>query len=738
MPVHNLITFAALLCSLLCGAVAPAEDRQLILPKNFEAVTVSLFDQPEPAEYMTGFLYFATEGRPISVTHGVVDVPENSIVSIGITAQGDYLRAIEALSEKGVDRLEIHGAELSTAFLKRLETLTSLRELVCVDCKLGKIDTAILNGAPKLQKVSIRSENSRESSRIMLPWLAKCPAIQSMPSGLRLSVEELRMFSHHRGSLFLESILDERAEETLAVLGNIKRLVGIGLSIEKDVAQRELELIAQLKHVELIVLNSGTLNSELVRVFASLPHLRALRVQGSTVVSETFLEGLSELSYLESISFTRPFDAELHSKFMAKLLQMDKIRELPQLQNATAEQLARIASRGQYSELHIAGLDRTANEDLLANAVRMNPDLRRLRLANIELSSELGAAIARSKQLVSVGLDVELFNGEFLDWPASLSKLNRLQIGSKRRPRRLDVLSRIPNLSYVEVSLQTFDRVDLATIASLPSLRSLEVENCLCDDYLATALEDSRELKRLSCRQNCLMTDSGIKKLARLKNLESLQVGGFLTESAVIELAALPRLKYLSIESDRIDQQAITRLRERFSDQKYLEIGPLNLSLGKIAEGSDGLLRWLPVDGRARVDELEGRTVAEIFPSHLLKDVEGWSHGKLCLVEFWGTWCGPCLAYVPELERLYEKYHGRGFEILSVHSSQGAETADKYIAEHPLPWHCIIDQNTELERSFRGPSYPSLYLFDVQGRLAVALPHRLVLEQTIESLLPSK
>ncbi len=570
----------------------------------------------------------------------------------------------------------------------------------------------------------------------MLPWLAKCPAIQSMPSGLRLSVEELQMFSHHRGSLFLESILDKRAEETLAVLGNIKGLVGIGLSIEKDVAQRELELIAQLKHVELIVLNSGTLNLELVRVFARLPHLRALRVQGSTAVSETFLEGVLELSYLESISFTRPFDAELHSKFMAKLLQMDKIRELPRLQNATGEQLTRIASRGQYYELYIAGLDQTANEDLLANAVRMNPDLRRLRLENIELNPELGTAIAQSKQLESLGLDVELFKGELLDSPASLSKLNRLQIGSKRRPRRLDVLSRIPNLSDVEVSLQTFDRADLATIASLPSLRSLQVEDCLCDDYLATALEDSTELKHLSCRQNCLMTDFGIKKLARLKNLESLQVGGFLTESAIIELAALPRLKYLAIESDRIDQQAITRLRERFSDQEYLEIGPLNLTLGEIADGSDELLRWLPVDGRASVDELEGRTAAEIFPRHLLKDVEVWSHGKLFLVEFWGTWCGPCLAYAPELERLHDKYYGDGLRILSVHSSQRAESATKYLAEHPVPWRCIIDKNTELERNFRVPSYPSLYLFDGQGRLAVALPHRLVLEQTIESLLP--
>ena len=82
------------------------------------------------------------------------------------------------------------------------------------------------------------------------------------------------------------------------------------------------------------------------------------------------------------------------------------------------------------------------------------------------------------------------------------------------------------------------------------------------------------------------------------------------------------------------------------------------------------------------------------------------------------------MAYEPELQRLYAKYQPAGFQIVSVHAEQGHEQGIEYLKKHPKAWESLIDDDGELADSFRVPSYPSLYLFDANGKLVVALPHR--------------
>ncbi len=65
--------------------------------------------------------------------------------------------------------------------------------------------------------------------------------------------------------------------------------------------------------------------------------------------------------------------------------------------------------------------------------------------------------------------------------------------------------------------------------------------------------------------------------------------------------------------------------------------------------------------------------------------------GKYVLVDFWASWCGPCRASMPELKKLYAKYHDKGFEVVGVSFDATKDAWQKGISDLELPWPQISD-----------------------------------------------
>ncbi len=63
--------------------------------------------------------------------------------------------------------------------------------------------------------------------------------------------------------------------------------------------------------------------------------------------------------------------------------------------------------------------------------------------------------------------------------------------------------------------------------------------------------------------------------------------------------------------------------------------------------------------------------------------------GKVVLVDFWATWCGPCVAEIPNMLEQYEKYHAKGFEVVGISLDEDKEKVDAFIAENKIPWPII-------------------------------------------------
>ena len=68
--------------------------------------------------------------------------------------------------------------------------------------------------------------------------------------------------------------------------------------------------------------------------------------------------------------------------------------------------------------------------------------------------------------------------------------------------------------------------------------------------------------------------------------------------------------------------------------------------------------------------------------------------GQVTIVDFWASWCGPCVRQLKVLKELYAKYKDRGLNVVGVAVWDKPEDTEKAIKSHELPWPCIVNAQT--------------------------------------------
>ena len=71
--------------------------------------------------------------------------------------------------------------------------------------------------------------------------------------------------------------------------------------------------------------------------------------------------------------------------------------------------------------------------------------------------------------------------------------------------------------------------------------------------------------------------------------------------------------------------------------------------------------------------------------------------GKVVLVDFWATWCKPCRAELANIEKNYDDYHDRGFNVVGISVDRNREALDKFLEEHTHPWTVLHDDQDASE-----------------------------------------
>jgi len=139
------------------------------------------------------------------------------------------------------------------------------------------------------------------------------------------------------------------------------------------------------------------------------------------------------------------------------------------------------------------------------------------------------------------------------------------------------------------------------------------------------------------------------------------------------------------------------------------------------------LCMWISVPFVTSAQSLKPYTGDPDAPPLILDDINGirWElsklRGQVVLVNFWATWCTPCLKEMPAMERLKQKMTGRPFVILGVDMGESREAISTFLATTPVTFPILLDSTGKAVRDWKVFAVPTSYLVDSEGHVRYGL-----------------
>ena len=90
-------------------------------------------------------------------------------------------------------------------------------------------------------------------------------------------------------------------------------------------------------------------------------------------------------------------------------------------------------------------------------------------------------------------------------------------------------------------------------------------------------------------------------------------------------------------------------------------------------------------------------------------------HGKVLYLDFWASWCSPCVKSFPLLNRFHEEFKNQGLQIVGVNLDESSDDAKEFLAKVPAQFMLVSDSDQKCARDFNVKAMPSSYLIDRNG-----------------------
>jgi peroxiredoxin len=98
--------------------------------------------------------------------------------------------------------------------------------------------------------------------------------------------------------------------------------------------------------------------------------------------------------------------------------------------------------------------------------------------------------------------------------------------------------------------------------------------------------------------------------------------------------------------------------------------------------------------------------------------------GKVVLIDFWATWCGPCVRELPNVKKVYDEYHDRGFDVVGISLDNDASELRQFLKREEIQWPILFDSDPDhsgwenrLAQKYEVHSIPFTALIDREGKV---------------------
>lgn len=140
----------------------------------------------------------------------------------------------------------------------------------------------------------------------------------------------------------------------------------------------------------------------------------------------------------------------------------------------------------------------------------------------------------------------------------------------------------------------------------------------------------------------------------------------------------------------------------------------------EVAAGATGKMKEAAAGELKSLDRLN-KSLALAYKATDGRDVDvAKLSGKVVLIDFWATWCVPCVAELPNVKKAYDELHEQGFEIVGVSFDEDCDELKKFVAKNKMAWPQFCDGggwNNSINKEFGIRAIPAMYLVDKKGIL---------------------